>query len=396
MIARFVLYTVCVSPHQLPLMREMIDLLGVENCYYVSAEKLEYGRRELGWCEENETWILFEHDDQKRARELLSECEVLMSGIRDFDLFDYRAKSGRKTLYASERWFKPILLSFFGGKLSLGLPGWFKIFHPTYMKKVLRFRRLLTAQHENRFYYFPISMNAARDASLICCGKRSIEFERKAGGLVLQGEKVNGAYWKSRLRLWAYFVSPSDWSENKLKSLRAKQYREVSTDKRVLRILWVGRMLALKNVDKLVKAVQYLCLAYSDIISVHLTLVGDGPEKARLVRLAEGLPIEFRPFVPISEVRDIMREHDLYVFCSNGFDGWGAVVSEALEEQMPVAASRESGVGATILSEGCVFDCQNVKQIADRILHFENLSCVDNQCWTASYAAQWLWEQYFR
>ena len=51
----------------------------------------------------------------------------------------------------------------------------------------------------------------------------------------------------------------------------------------------------------------------------------------------------------MEKVRELMREHDLFVFPSNGLEGWGAVVSEALEEGMNVIGTFESGAPATLL-----------------------------------------------
>ena len=96
----------------------------------------------------------------------------------------------------------------------------------------------------------------------------------------------------------------------------------------------------MKKVDTLIRACNKL--------NLPLDIYGDGPEKARLKELA-GPYVRFHPFVPIEKVRQIMREHKTYVFPSNGYEGWGAVVSEALEEGMLVYASCESGAGATIL-----------------------------------------------
>ncbi len=69
--------------------------------------------------------------------------------------------------------------------------------------------------------------------------------------------------------------------------------------------------------------------------------------------------IKFYPPVPISEVRKLMREHDVYVLASNGYEGWGAVVSEALEEEMKVIGTFESGSCATILPENNLFHAKD-------------------------------------
>ena len=47
-----------------------------------------------------------------------------------------------------------------------------------------------------------------------------------------------------------------------------------------------------------------------------------------------------------------MRQADVYVLPSNGIEGWGVVVNEAMLEGCAVIASRESGSGATLISDG--------------------------------------------
>ena len=371
-------------------MRAIMKRLGQENCLYIYTEKLENGRKDLGWNEEREDWLVYEKDRPDFCRKALLECNVLMSGIRDFDLFEARAQQHKTTVYSSERWFKPVP-SFHG---ACYIPGWMKLFHPAYFIMANRFRRLLVSKSDNGFFYFPISMNAAHDAAFICSGHGRIDFQRMAGGEVCD-RLGNGTIWRKRLRLWGYFVEPSTISAESLRRLREIQSRDIKARQRPLRILWVGRMLALKNVDTIIKAIGIVVNGKAgDTMPVSLTLVGDGPEKQRLMELANGVPVNFHPFVPISQVREIMREHDLYVFASNSFDGWGAVVSEALEEQMPVLASRQSGAGATILPEMCVFDCGNAKELASRILTFDSLPKIDSSLWSAESAADYLLDHF--
>lgn len=371
---KFVLQTVCVSPHQLPLARELVRRLGADEFRYVYAEKLDSGRTDLGWHEETESWIA--RADADSAAGWVENCEVLLSGIRDFDLFERRAAHGLVTLYMSERWYKPIEKKLLGCRL--WIPGRVKLLHPGFRRMVGRFIRLMRAR--TNFHYLPISMNAAHDA-LTMLGVVA-EFERVAGGRPVG---LDLPLW-----LWGYFVSPSEFSSAMLRELRVRQIKEVSGGVRPLRILWVGRMLSLKNVDTLLRALARVV----PVRNATVTLVGDGPEKLRLIRLAEklglGALVEFRPFVPIEQVRSLMREHDLYVFPSNSFDGWGAVVSEAIEEQMPILASRESGAGATVLPSACTFNCHDADRLARLICSFDTLPLVDGSPWSVASAVDTL------
>ena len=59
--------------------------------------------------------------------------------------------------------------------------------------------------------------------------------------------------------------------------------------------------------------------------------------------------------MPVAEVRAFMRSHEVYVLPSNAYEGWGAVVSEALEEGMEVLGTYEAGSSATVLPQENLF-----------------------------------------
>lgn len=62
--------------------------------------------------------------------------------------------------------------------------------------------------------------------------------------------------------------------------------------------------------------------------------------------------IAFLPPVPIQGVRDLMRAADVYVFPSNGYEGWGVVVNEAMLEGCAVVAAKETGAAASMIRHG--------------------------------------------
>ena len=184
---------------------------------------------------------------------------------------------------------------------------------------------------------------------------------------------------------WGYFVEPSK---------RLGVGVRPRCRKEELRVLYVGRLLALKRVDTIIRAVRELkkqkfhCTPTPSAYT--LTIVGEGPEKARLLRLAHGMDnVSFKPTVPIDQVREIMREHDVLVFSSNALDGWGAVVSEALEEGLRVVGTQETGASATILPKPCQFPCGDFRALAERLAGEIPLCGIGE--WTAEGAAKRLY-----
>jgi glycosyltransferase involved in cell wall biosynthesis len=387
----------------MPLARELVDLLGSDEYVYVYTEKEDKERSKLGWGNEGEDWCL--HGDENTA--VLNEADVLMSGVRAPNLFEKRAKEGKTTLYCSERWFKPPI-------------GFLRVFVPSYFKMARRIVKLLN-ENEN-FYYLPMGIHAARDMARLCglmngdwkCLFRApkLDFERKPGGKVFS-DGVRGCVGK--MRMWGYFVEEgkgkrekgrgvmSDSSEFRVGSLELgdgsviREQELVDSEKVAdsselgvkecgsegLKVLWVGRLLKLKRVDTIIKAVGECAKSKK----ITLDIYGLGPEEAKLKKLAAkyGDAIKFYPPVPINEVRKLMREHDVYVLSSNGYEGWGAVVSEALEEGMAVIGTHEAGSSATILPESNLFhagDWRRLKELLER-----DVERVGIGEWTAKSAA---------
>jgi glycosyltransferase involved in cell wall biosynthesis len=82
-----------------------------------------------------------------------------------------------------------------------------------------------------------------------------------------------------------------------------------------------------------------------------------------------------------------MREHDVYVLASNGYEGWGAVVSEALEEGMKVIGTYEAGSSATILPKECLFKSGDYVVLRKMLADSAGLPLLDKEIWSAKNAA---------
>ncbi len=358
----FVLFTNSISPHQLPLSEELTKHLGADNFHYIYMRPPCRERQDMGW-EQSKTALWCRQGDS--SDKTLYTADFMLSTERNAALFNSRLCCGKTTCYMSERWFKPPV-----GILRLLSPHFFK----------MAFSMIKLFKHKD-FYYLPMGIHAARDmarlhgifnGSISClfhaprlvfeakpCGRvflledaiskgvlsrTEIEFARKHGFAGITDARLTdftpaGIYGK--MRMWGYFVAPSSANPDDIKKANSR-----------LRILWAGRMLDLKNVKTLVKAVR-------SIPETELDLFGHGPMEKSLKKLsgcAEN--IRFHDFVPIQKVRQLMHEYDIYVLPSNAFEGWGAVVSEALEEKMTVYASFQSGAGATMLPVQNLFDAK--------------------------------------
>ena len=213
---------------------------------------------------------------------------------------------------------------------------------------------------------------------------------------------------ESKIVPWGYFVAPSDHKTN----LHCQPQPSIAASL-PLKVLWVGRMVYLKRVDTIIRAVcEVEKRGRGGQRKIHLTLVGDGPEKPRLQRLAAHMlrkvdnftvnlnlqpqpdTITFLPAQPIERIREIMRANDVFVFASNACDGWGAVVNEAMEEGLLAIGTCETGASATLLSaewQFCAGDWRRVAILLERCVEMKRTGTLRGRGigeWSASRAAE--------
>jgi glycogen(starch) synthase len=111
------------------------------------------------------------------------------------------------------------------------------------------------------------------------------------------------------------------------------------------RIVYVGRIAQQKDVQTLVRAIAFL---RSD---AQLVIVGDGPDRQRMERLAESLGIRERMtitgFVRHEKVPAFLHHADVLALPSQ-FEELGSVLLEAMCIGMPIVASRVRGIESVI------------------------------------------------
>lgn len=103
-----------------------------------------------------------------------------------------------------------------------------------------------------------------------------------------------------------------------------------------------------------------------------LTVIGDGPEHANLVRLAGGSPlIRFVPWVKTSELAAHLQSARAYIFPS--LEPFGIAPVEALAAGCPVIAYAEGGSRDIVTpgKNGLLFPKQTVESLAQTLQKFE-------------------------
>jgi glycosyltransferase involved in cell wall biosynthesis len=118
-------------------------------------------------------------------------------------------------------------------------------------------------------------------------------------------------------------------------------------------VLFVGRLIADKRVDDLLRALARL---RSDGLEVRAAVVGDGPERTNLAALAAGLglgpKVRFTGHLPTPEVFGLMRRAKLLVLPSVR-EGYGITVVEAQAAgAVPVVVRSPMSAAAELVRDG--------------------------------------------
>ena len=307
-----------VNHHLLPFV-ESLERLFPGEVYFATIDKYELRRAVMHFPKFERDWIFTIGDNKEKFHQLFFNADVVLSHAWDFhQLMKERLALNKITFYFSERWFRPPY-----GKI--------RLLKPSFLKIYLKFRNIL--EYKN-FYYLAQGVYAASDfRSVGLCTKKIFSF--------------------------GYFTSTQ-------KTPATQNY--LPTDK--INILWCGRLVSCKNVDKLVKAVIALIQqGYQDRIC--LTIIGEGPQES-LIRsmIKQYSQISLLKFMSTSTIRMYMNLADIYVFPSSAREGWGAVVNEAMSEGCALIGSQFAGSVKSMVTDtknGLLLKDISVQEIKDKI-----------------------------
>lgn len=151
------------------------------------------------------------------------------------------------------------------------------------------------------------------------------------------------------------------------------QEKPSSSSDKPLKALFVGRLVPYKGVDMLVRSMQ-------KTTNTQLTIVGDGPERAKLQGLVARLglkeKIAFTGWIAQSETRGFYQQADIFCFPSVREFG-GAVVMEAMAAGLPCLVVDNGGIGEYVTEEcGYKIAPRSEQYVTERMS--EILSLVEN------------------
>jgi glycosyltransferase involved in cell wall biosynthesis len=133
-----------------------------------------------------------------------------------------------------------------------------------------------------------------------------------------------------------------------------------------------GDLIRRKGMDVLLSAFTRAARSYPNI---SLSVVGDGPERASLIkRVPQELTdrVRFTGRIPFADRGQPFASADVFVHSAR-HDGWGVVIQEALSAGLPVIATRETGAAHDLIEDGengFLVDAEDEDGLCERMVWF--------------------------
>lgn len=124
---------------------------------------------------------------------------------------------------------------------------------------------------------------------------------------------------------------------------------------KTINIMYSGHLIHRKGVDYILKSIHAL-VHKKGVDNVVLTVVGEGPEKNKLIKMADQLEIAdhiiWKPFLSREEVITLIHKSDIYMLLSRS-EAYGIAVAEALALGTPCVVSHRTALKEFSNEIGC-------------------------------------------
>lgn len=287
---KLVFFSSVLNHHQINLCDYFYSLLG-ENFVFISTKELDQERIKLGYKQYDRPYVLkmnYSKESYNQAINLANNADVMIAGVFPFSLLKNRVKAGKLSFLYQERMFK------------------------------VKFSYLHLLKHLFTYQMKYFQMQKKNLFILCASAYTSTDYKR----LFL---------FKDKMYKWGYFPE--------IQKLDFEKSHNI-----VSQILWVGRLIPLKqcehalNIAKTLKNKGYI---------FNLSIIGTGSEEKALKEISESYNLQdcvhfLGPMSPES-VRQQMISADIFLFTSNFYEGWGAVLNEAMSCKCAVLAYEHIG-----------------------------------------------------
>lgn len=240
-------------------------------------------------------------ENKENIEKLILDADTVIFGACPNNLIEIRMKENKLSFLYSERFFKK---------------GVWRRFIPKTRKAVDE----RIARYKNNEMY-------------VLCASAYLPYDLKLMGFPME-----------KCFKWGYFPATNKYDVEAL--LNKKSGGKI-------KLLWVGRMLDWKHPEDAVNIAEKLKKSGIDF---ELNLVGDGVLREGLDAMVndKGLSdcVHLLGSKTTEEVRRYMEEASIFLFTSDRYEGWGAVLNEAMNSGCAVVASHAIGSVPFLINDG--------------------------------------------
>lgn len=297
--------------HQIPICKEYIELS--DEFWFITTDS----NGSQGFQVNTDAEYVLHYDieqDKEKAVSKIMDADVAIMGACPNELIEMRSKSNKLTYIYSERLFKK---------------GTWRRFIPRTRRQINE--RFLKNKDKN-VYILAASAYMPYDLSLM-------KFPCK------------------KILKWGYFP-------------KKKEYINIDKlfeNKKKNSILWVGRFLSWKHPEDAVKAIYLL---RKNGFDVEMNMIGEGEFLNRISKMIKKLSLENCVFLhgakDTASVRLFMEKSEIFLFTSDRYEGWGAVLNEAMNSGCAVVASDAIGSVPWLIEHqknGMIYKSENVNDL---------------------------------
>lgn len=277
--------------HNKPLCDAFVELTN-GHFHYVAASNIGTERKQMGFSQMEADYLLdyANATDKGDIQKVIDDADVVLIGASEpVSLVRNRMRHGKLTFRCSERIFKT---------------------KSRYLKAPIHWLRGFIT----------------RKSCLLCCSAKSA-----------RDYNLLGLY-RNRSYKWGYFTEVPSIDVKKVWEKKLEAGNEGVS------ILWVARLIPLKHPEIPIRALKRI---KDKGYQFDFNIIGDGPIAPDVRKLIEELGmtdcVHLLGVKSQAEVREYMEQSEIFIFSSNGEEGWGAVMNESMSCACAPVANSEIG-----------------------------------------------------
>lgn len=331
-------YSNFLNHHQIPLSNAFYRLLG-DDYVFVATTPFDQTKVSLGYEDVNKRYpyVLTTYDNPQNyqlAKELAADSDVIITGSAPEEYSRIRIKANKLMFRYSER------------PLKNGLE---------------------PIKYPYRYAMWHLRNPASAPIYMLCSSAYT------------SGDYAKFGLFFDRTYKWGYFPE-------------VKRYDDIDamiTRKKSASILWAGRLIEWKHPDAAILVAANLHRAGYDF---ELNIIGSGTMEQQLQNLiiSKGLEHHVHMLGSMSpeKVREHMEHTEIFLFTSDRYEGWGAVLNESMNSGCAVVASHAIGAVPYLMKHnenGLVYHSGNVDELYAKVNYLLDNSAEQERLGRAAY-----------